>query len=98
MNALIVEKMNSYLNQLNNLRTYATNVESGNPISNDNRENIGKTVFSFLAAYDSGISYKDGLKYAAYLISRLNISCEDLPLPQIKNQKNPDARIIIWLI
>ena len=64
MNALIVEKMNPYLNQLNNLLTYATNVESGNPISNDDRENIGKTVFSFLASYDSGISYKDGLKYA----------------------------------
>jgi tetratricopeptide (TPR) repeat protein len=98
MNTLCVEKTNLYLSQLNNLHTYTTNAETGNSISNEEKENIGKTIFSFLTSFDSGIAYKDGLKYAAYLISRLNISCEDYPLPQIKNEKKFEIRIIIWLV
>lgn len=98
MSSLIVEKTNLYLSQLNNLRTYAINADSGDPISNEEKERIGRIVYSFLTSCESGISYKDGLKYAAYLILKHNIVYENILLTQIKNEKIPEIRLIIWLV
>ncbi|MGD0080914.1 MAG: hypothetical protein ABSB80_09745 [Methanoregula sp.] len=98
MDFLTSDKMNSYLNQLNNLRIYVLNEEEGCEISDNDRENIKKLVFSFLTSCESGIAYKDGLKYTAYLTLRFNLFYENLHFQKIKNAEDPEIRIIIWLI